>query len=89
MNKTHEILMILLKEFDMEKGGDVKVASKLMSASIKIGEHIDKLNEENELNKVLLKDVRCYLVDTADCGVDRETLKARAEQYRKMYPERF
>ena len=39
--------------------------------------------KELETNKALLKDARNYIVDTAEYGVDHETLKARAEQYKK------
>lgn len=39
--------------------------------------------KELETTKALLKDARNYIVDTAEYGVDHETLQARAEQYKK------
>ena len=41
---TYEILIILLKEFDMEKGGDVLIVFKLMNAAININK---QLNDEH------------------------------------------
>lgn len=39
--------------------------------------------KELETTKALLKDARNYIVDTAEYGIDHETLNARAEQYKK------
>ena len=81
---TDKIINILLKEFDMEKGGSIKTANKITFAAIKIEELFHTLEKENETNKSLLEDARNYIVDTEEHGLDRETLKSRADQYREM-----
>jgi len=80
----YEIIQILLKAFDMEKGGDINVASKLNVAADNLDELFADLNKENETNKALLRDARNYIINTDKYGIDRETMKARADQYREI-----
>jgi hypothetical protein len=40
--------------------------------------------KELQETKAWLSDARNYIVDTAEYGIDHETLQARAEQYKKL-----
>jgi hypothetical protein len=40
--------------------------------------------KELEETKALLSDARNYIIDTAEFGIDHETLQARAEQYKNI-----